>query len=54
MEEKKWAEEEKERVGDGAVSAGGLFERLVAWPEGEMVNGSCSAGRRGELWSGCG
>lgn len=44
----------KGKGGGRAVSAGGLSERLVAWPEGEMVNGSHSAGRRGELWSGCG
>ncbi len=32
-------------MGGGAISAGGLSERLVVRPEGETVNGSSSAGR---------
>lgn len=50
VEGNEWSEEEKEGWGERAVSTGGLSERLVAWPEGETVNGSQSAGRTG----GCG
>lgn len=53
VEGRKWREEERKGKGGGqGCQCWWPSERLVAWPEGETVNGSRSAGRRGELWSG--